>query len=56
MLPSKEQPDLDTSKPGGKSDRLTEQLGARMVHIEGTTVVSDNRTLGAKAMIANQAL
>ncbi|HXZ41605.1 MAG TPA: GGDEF domain-containing protein [Terriglobales bacterium] len=55
MLPSKDQPELETSKPGGKSDRLTEQLGARMIHIEGTTVASNSRTPAAKAMIATQA-
>ena len=55
MLPSKAQPDMEASKPGGKSHRLTEQLSARMVTIEGATPVSDNRTPGAKALIATQA-
>jgi diguanylate cyclase (GGDEF)-like protein len=56
MLPSKEQPDTETSKPGGKSDRLTEQLDARMVTIEGDTVLSDSTTLAARAMIATHAM
>lgn len=55
MLPSTAQPDMESSKPGGKSDRLTQQLGVRMVTIEGATVVSDNRNPAAKALIATQA-
>jgi diguanylate cyclase (GGDEF)-like protein len=55
MLPTREEPEARTANPRGKDERLTEQLGARMMTIEATQVLKEKDAVdNAKAFVAHQ--
>jgi diguanylate cyclase (GGDEF)-like protein len=54
MLPTSQEPDVKTATPGSKKARLTEQLGARMITIEGAITSGEKKSPTVKALAATQ--